>query len=94
MTAAIILAAAFGGVATLLLTCAIAWLILGRWLEGRSLIVASVACAISAGLGRNSYMGPPNQEALAALIGAGTTVLFGLLIGKFWLARAEEELDG
>jgi len=79
---------------SVLITCGIAWLILSRWLDGRSLVIACVACAIAAGLGQSFYSGPANFEALQAFLRAAATIIWGLAIARIWLARVGAEADG
>ena len=77
--------------------CLFAWMILSNWLFGRSLIIASVASAVSLNLGRYGYSGPPNEAALVALAGVAGAILGGILTAKIWLARAAKNnglLDG
>jgi hypothetical protein len=91
---ALVLIVLIGAMASVLLPCLVAWFILSRWLEGRSLIIASVACAIAAGLGRSSDVGPANAGALLAVLSAAGTILVGLFVAKVWLARWKGQFDG
>jgi len=65
----------------------VAWFVLSRWMSGRELIIASVAASIAAGIGKASYVGPPTIEVLAVVVELASTVLTGVLIATWWLAR-------
>jgi hypothetical protein len=85
------LAVSFIGAAlTVLLLCPFAWLILSNWLHGRALIIASVATATAAILGRSTYFGEPSFEALAAVVRVAGALVGAALVGRFWLRRSPE----
>jgi hypothetical protein len=83
-----VLAAFINAILLVAIVCPIAWFILSRWLDGKSLIVAAVASAVSLGIGRSSYSGPPDLAALVALASLAGTLFGGVVIAKIWLARA------
>jgi hypothetical protein len=87
-----VLAEFLTGAVGVLLACPVAWYILSHWLFDRPLIIASVATATAANLGRFGYSGPPTIEALAALAGAVGAVLAGIVIAMLWLKRFAREV--
>ena len=88
----IILAEFATGALGVLLVCPVAWYILSHWLFDRPLVIASVATATAASLGRFAYSGPPNAQALATLAGAAGAVLAGIVIARLWLKRLAREV--
>ena len=79
------------------IACPTGWVILSRWLGGRSLIIATIASAVSVGIARSSYSGPIDDAALTALAGLAGSLLAGFILAKIWLARAAKDnglIDG
>jgi len=92
-----ILAAFLNAILLVAIVCPFAWAILSRWLVGRSLIVATIASAVSLGIGRSSFSGPPDMAAVVALARFAGTLVGGAVIAKIWLARAAKNnglIDG
>jgi hypothetical protein len=67
----------------------IAWLFLRRWLNGRSLIIASTAVSGAFALGAISNAQLPSDQIPMALYALALIVVLGFLMGNLWLRRYE-----
>jgi hypothetical protein len=76
----------------LLVGCGVAWLILRRWLTGRSLIIASTAVSGAFALGAISNAQLPSDRILMVLYAAALIIALGFLIGKLWLRRHDARI--
>ena len=90
MTLLLILQAAMSAA----LSCAFAWFGLSRWLEGRSLVIGSVACSIAFGFGKYSFAGSADVQTWAHVLALVTSVGTSVLIGKVWLSRLTRQSNG
>jgi hypothetical protein len=94
MSVASVLLLGMSVVLGVLFACAAAWFLLSRWLEGRALIVASLACSIAFGIGRSSYVGPADANVLVHVIAVVLTTATAFLVGRIWLARFARQMNG